>query len=410
MKIHQLILKELKLRKLGASLSILTIVIALTSIIAALHAMRQFDIETQTQLGALTQQTDARVKKMNDQIRKTMKGLGFNVHIYPSQQDLSEVYANGYASNTMPYNYVERLAESPIVTINHLLPQLSRRTLWKEQNREIMLIGVDGQVPISHRDPKKPIMSPVKPGQAVIGSELATQLNLKKGQTITLNDYPYTVSKVHPQRGNIDDITVWVPLADVQAMLNLPDQINSILALGCNCASVDRLGEIRAELSKVIPNTKIIEVESKALARAEARNKVKADSQLAKKQLLETRDAARQSRENFLTLLSPLILLASLIGLFTLSLFNVRERKSEIGTLLSMGVHSSKLFALFLGRACIIGIAGSLITAILIACLSYPLSQYWLYLLIAPALTLTASWLPTLTALSQDPVTILKQD
>ncbi|MFC4990810.1 ABC transporter permease [Rubritalea tangerina] len=180
MKIHQLILKELKLRKLGASLSILTIVIALTSIIAALHAMRQFDIETQTQLGALTQQTDARVKKMNDQIRKTMKGLGFNVHIYPSQQDLSEVYANGYASNTMPYNYVERLAESPIVTINHLLPQLSRRTLWKEQNREIMLIGVDGQVPISHRDPKKPIMSPVKPGQAVIGSELATQLNLKK--------------------------------------------------------------------------------------------------------------------------------------------------------------------------------------------------------------------------------------
>ncbi|MFC4990809.1 FtsX-like permease family protein [Rubritalea tangerina] len=126
--------------------------------------------------------------------------------------------------------------------------------------------------------------------------------------------------------------------------------------------------------------------------------------------MLETRDAARQSRENFLTLLSPLILLASLIGLFTLSLFNVRERKSEIGTLLSMGVHSSKLFALFLGRACIIGIAGSLITAILIACLSYPLSQYWLYLLIAPALTLTASWLPTLTALSQDPVTILKQD
>lgn len=375
-----------------------------------METMRRFDQATESQLDVLTKDTDATMKKLNDQIRKTMKGLGFNVHIYPAEQDLAEVYANGFASSTMPLDYVNKLAESPIVTINHLLPQLSRRVLWKEQNAEIMLIGVDGQVPISHRDPKKPIMQPVRSGTAVIGSELASKHKLKKGDSITLNGYDLTVSKVHSARGSIDDITVWIPLDTTQKMLQLPGQINSILALGCNCASIDRLGEIRAELQKVIPNTKIIEVESKALARAEARNKVKADSEVQRATIVKARNQSRQEREKFLGVLTPLILLGSLVGLFTLCLFNVRERRAEIGTLLSIGIGSGKLFSLFLGRAVLLGIAGAAVTAIACLGFNYPLCQYWQLLLLAPILTLLSAWIPTLSALREDPVTILKQN
>jgi putative ABC transport system permease protein len=410
LKLHTLLFKELKHRKIGALISVLTIALALISIIASMETMRRFDQATESQLDVLTKDTDATMKKLNNQIRKTMKGLGFNVHIYPAEQDLAEVYANGFASNTMPLDYVNKLAESPIVTINHLLPQLSRRLLWKEKNAEIMLIGVDGQVPISHRDPKKPIMQPVKSGTAVIGSELATKFDIKKGDPIALNGYDLIVSKVHSPRGSIDDITVWIPLDTTQEMLNLPGQINSILALGCNCASIDRLGEIRAELQKVIPNTKIIEVESKALARAEARNKVKADSEVQRVSIVKARNQSRHEREKFLGILTPLILLGSLAGLFTLCLFNVRERRAEIGTLLSIGVGSGKLFSLFLGRAVLLGCAGAIVTILACLALNYSLSQSWQLLLLAPILTLLSAWIPTLSALREDPVTILKQN
>jgi len=404
-----LILKELKLRKLGAIISVATIGIALICIIAAMETMRQFDLQTEKQLAELKQKTDTTTKKLNDQIRRTMKGLGFNIYIYPAQQDLAEVYSKGYASNTMPEDYAKKLADSAIVSVNHLLPQLSRRILWKEKNAEVMLIGVDGQVPIAHRDPKKPIMQPVPKGAAIVGSELAKKHHLKVNAPITLNGQTFTIQKIHPQRGTIDDITLWIPLDSAQKMLNLPHRINAILALGCNCASIDRLGTIRKELNAILPDTQIIEIESKALARAEARNKVKEESEITRKNILANRAESRRSRAAFLSILTPLILIGSLTGLFTLCLFNVRERRSEIGTLLSIGVPSSKIFTLFLGRALIIGIAGTLLTIGGIVILDYPIAAYWKMTLLAPLLTLISAWLPTLTASRKDPLESLKQ-
>lgn len=399
-----LILKELQHRKLGAVISVITIAIALTCIIAAMETMRQFDAHTESQLAELQKKTDATTKTLNDQIRRTMKGLGFNVHIYPANQDLAEVYAKGYASNTMPESYTQKLADSSIVSVNHLLPRLSRRILWKEQNTEIMLIGVDGQVPIAHRNPKKPIMQPVAKGTVIVGSQLAKKYHLQPNQPLTLNGQPFTISKIHAPRGTIDDITLWIPLKSAQNMLNLPGQINAILALGCNCASLDRLGTIRKELTAILPDTQVIEIESKALARAEARKKVSEKSEATRQDILANRTRSREERASFLSILTPLILIGSLTGLFTLCLFNVRERRSEIGTLLSMGIPSRHIFTLFLGRALIIGVAGTLATLIIILALGYPIHLYWQLAFLAPILTLISAWLPTLTASRHDPL------
>ena len=410
MNICKLILKELSHHKLSALIAVITIVIALTCIIASMETMRQFDTTTDKQLEELSKSTDSEIKKLNDQIRKTMKGLGFNVHIYPASQDLAEVYAKGYASNTMPEDYVNKLAESKIVTVNHLLPRLSRGMFWPEQNMEIVLIGVDGQVPIAHRNPKKPIMQPVPKGSAIVGYELASNSGLKVGDTLTFKGQSFKIHKIHKQRGTVDDITLWIPLQSAQEILKLPGKINAILALGCNCASIDRLGTIRKELLAILPDTQIIEIESKALARAETRNQVAEKSENTRQRIISNRSQSRSERTTFLSILTPLILIGSLTGLFTLCLFNVRERRSEIGTLLSMGVPSNKIFSLFLGRALIIGTAGTIVTLIIISILGYRLEIYWHVALLAPLLTIISAWVPTITAARQDPLITLKQD
>ena len=114
------------------------------------------------------------ISGLEDAIRKSMKGLGFNIHIYPEKQDLSVIYEQGYGEQTMPENYVEKLANSNIVTVNHLLPRLTEMVKWKEKDQSVLLIGVRGEVPIAFRgeNRKKALIDPVKVGDIVLGYEL----------------------------------------------------------------------------------------------------------------------------------------------------------------------------------------------------------------------------------------------
>ena len=412
MSTTRLILLEIRHRLMAFLVAVLVVVGVVFCLAAVFASLDRFDEETDARLASLEEDTNKRMVGLENKIRKSMKGLGFNVHIYPESQDLGKVYEQGYATETMPEDYVHRLANSKIVTVNHLLPRLSQRLLWKEQKRTIILIGIKGQVPIAHKDPKKPIMKPVEKGTIVLGYELHQSMGLKKGDKVTLNGVEFTVSKTHPQRGSLDDITAWISLDTAQDMLGKPGRINAILALGCNCASVDRLGEIRKEIGAILPQTKIIEVESKALARAEARNKVKKDAAASKQSVIDTRSAARDERERFTAVLVPLVLVGGLIGVAALSFLNTRTREGELGTLRALGFSAGKIVQLILGRALMIGVLGSLLGIGLIYLAGYSVSNQtlWMLLIAAPFLTLAAAWLPAFAAMQRDPLDSIRHD
>lgn len=412
MKLPKLIFAEIKHRFAAFLVALLVVAGVVFCLAATFASLEAFDDETEQRLEKLQQGTDKRMADLENQIRKSMKGLGFNVHIYPASQDLGKVYEQGYATETMPEEYVHRLAESKIVTVNHLLPRLSQRVLWSEEERTIVLIGIKGQVPISHRSQKKPIMMPVEKGSIVLGYELHRSSGLKVGDKVTLNGKEFAVAKAHPQRGTLDDITAWIPLDEAQEMLGKPGRINAILALGCNCNSVDRLGQIRKELGVILPDTKIIEVESKALARAEARNKVGAEAAASKKAVVETRSAARAEREKFNQVLVPLVLVGGLIGVAALSFLNTRVREAELGTLRALGFSGGKVLSLILGRAVVIGLLGAAAGALVIFLSGYEVSNKtmaWL-LVVAPVLTVAAAWLPAFSAMQRDPMESIRHD
>ena len=235
--------------------------------------------EMLNEMNATTARMEAKLaeemKAYEDSVRKTMKGLGFNVYIFPEGQELSEVYSQGFASKTMPEEYVTTLANSKIVTVNHLLPSLTRKLKWPEEERTVILIGIRGEVPLAHRDLKKPLIDPVKKGRLVLGYELHKSLNLSEGNATKFMGREFKVDKCHSERGSKDDITIWMHLSECQELLKEKGRINAIKALECNCASIDRLGEIRREIADILPGTKVIETESTALVRAEARVKAK---------------------------------------------------------------------------------------------------------------------------------------
>ena len=422
MSLLRLVLRELLHRKLNFSLGVVSVAVAVACLVGAVAILQKHDARTEQIIAAKEAETRAKMAVLEDDYRKITKGLGFNVLILPRDQNLSDLFAEDYATKYMPESYVDRLATSRVATIQHLLPSLQQKLKWPEVERTIILIGVRGEVPILHADPKKPILEAVPPGTMAVGSELHRSLKLKLDDKVKLLGREFTVGKLHPERGTKDDITIWISLKEAQELLKKPGQINGILALECVCAA-DSLDKVRGEISRILPDTQVVEFQSQTLARAEARRRAATEARDAIEREKQNRARLRQERESFAAILVPVVLVASVLWVAFLSFGNVRERRSEIGILRALGVGARKIMTIFLGRAALIGLAGAclgLAAGYLVGALwhegavSAPAAtvhlgpRLWLAAFVgAPIVAALAGWLPSYLAAQQDPANVL---
>ena len=426
MNIRRLVIREIAHQKLGFILGVISVLIAVGVLVAELTLLDAHDIQTRAILERKETETTADMARMEDDYRKIMKDMGFNLLILPKDQVLGDYYADGYVSKDMPEDYVKRLSESDIITIRHLLPSLEQKVRWPERgNRTIILMGTRGEVPFAHRDPKTPILNAVPPGTAVLGYDLWKSLGLSVNDKIKLLGGDFTVGTCHPERGTKDDITIWTGLAEAQTLLDKPGRINGILALKCHCQG-NAIDSIRSEVAKILPETQILEFESKVLARAKARDRAKAtsDSTIAAERVYRAR--LRNEREGFASWLIPLVILGCTAWISILAFTNVRERRIEIGILRALGLTSWQILSIFLTKALIIGMSGAVtgfaagfIIGIATdgssagttpsATLFNPLLLL-LVVIVTPMLAIAASWVPALIAVRQDPAIILKEE
>lgn len=444
-----LVVREIRHRLGSFLLSALAVAVAVAVVVAAELLLQHDRVETAALLAARTQEVEQSIARrqadvertgaeLQDAIRKHMTKLGFNILVLPQEQDLAELHLQGTLSATMPESYVVKLAESGIVTVNHLLPMITKRLTWPERSLDVILVGTRGETPILHRTEKKELLSAVAPGEMVIGSEVHRQLAAGVGETVTFFGQPFRIATVNAERGTADDVSVWIDLATAQKLLGLENLIHGILALECECAG-DRITQVRAELQGILPGTQVIERYSQALARAEARNQAKAtaDAALAEAQasgrtLLEEEARSRQAIEErhaqLAGLLAPGVVVAAAAWVALLTWLNVRQRRGEIGILRAIGLPQLDLLLVFLGKAVLVGLLGGaagLLLGVGWAGLtgsggalrgglaaggeSLP-AALWLAPLLAPLLAAVASWLPALSAAQQDPAHVLEAD
>ena len=420
MNISRLVVQEIAHRFLNFVLAVVGVSIAVACLVASVTMIDAGEIESQQLVAERQQEVQEAGKKLNDEMRKITKGLGFNIVVLAEDEDIAAFHAHGTPTGTMPQEYVTRLANSPIVVINHLLPIVTRKIEWAEQKQTVVLTGTRGEVPQAHRDPKKPLLDLVPKGKIVLGYRLHHPRKLKPGSKLTLNGRDFQVAKCHAERGTVDDVTAWVNLEEAQDMLGMQNLVNAILALECNCATIDRLAEIRTEIAKVLPGTQILERGRKALARAEARNKAKKTADAALAAAEESGQQMIESRKDQANVLVPLAVVGSFAWIVLLAVGNARQRRSEIGILRAIGLGRRAVLVLFLGKALLVGLAGGAIgyaSGFLIGTgFSGSLGQSlfdvgWLLiaLIIAPALSAAATWLPALVAAGQDPAIVLQE-
>ncbi len=523
MNIWHLITREIAFRKLNFLLAVLAVVVAVSTVVAGMTALDiqgettkalidrqqqenksrldQARAETKQRLGTekmnarerlaaeekktkrrLAQDekaTKQKLKSLEDKIRKAMLKLKFNVWIVSGKEDLGNLSAESLAVETMPYEYCKKIADSKEMTvINHLLPQVQKRTNWTEKGKySLYVIGIEREVPFAHRKPKKDLLPAIPKGQVIVGHAIREKFDLKKGQEIQFRGKNFTIAQFHRERGNRDDKTIFMNLKECQDLYDMKDKngkylINAILAIECNCASIDRIGDIRKAIKTILPDVKVQEKFDAATARAIARNEAKktatqefqrrkaeakkalqelktnqdADFQELQKQQTdqlqeqeqrqeaelqqtrEDRDELRSNYEMVISILLPLAILASLIWLGFTMLGNVRERISEIGILRALGLSSGSVYSLFLSRAMLVGLIGAVLGYTLgvvggfvaitaadpQANAGSPANLVSPALLVgvlitAPVLSALVTWLSATIAAQQDPAVVLRE-
>src|SRR5947209_3049856 len=127
MTVGRLILREILYRKLNFALGILSVLVAVSCLIAALAFLHAHDLRTEEVVAAKETETQQKVKLLEEDYRKIGIGMGFNLLILPKDQNLSDLYAEDYASRYMPEAYAQKLAKANLATINHLMPSLQEK-------------------------------------------------------------------------------------------------------------------------------------------------------------------------------------------------------------------------------------------------------------------------------------------
>ena len=404
--------------------------------------LTEMQAETEAELKRMQREADQALADLEKKTRRTMRDLGFNLRIVHRNTDMNQLYAE-FVSFDMPEEYVQRLADSPEITkIVHLVASLRQMVQWQGQQR--LLIGFAPEATQSHIEQKSPMGFRIEPGQVFLGSLVGQDYAV--GDNVEILGKQFQVARILDPHGRADeDIAICMHLKDAQTVLQKPGKISEILALGCKCKTIERVEEITAQLEVVLPEAKVTEYRLQAMAREQQRKLVEkyhvqrmqtyeADQEKItvqeRRRLQETIDQQQTRRAHVMELLSaatsvltPLIVLGCGIWVGLLAWTNVRERRAEIGLLRAIGKGSGNIACLLLGKALLLGLAAGLagslagffvarwfatgMFGVAIANFTPSMLATVCAILGTPLLATLASYLPTLSAINQDPAVVL---
>lgn len=382
MRIITLIVREIYYRKLNFFLSLLAITAAVAIFISFFTTGEASKRETV----------------------RLMRNIGFNLRIIPKQTEMEKFWLVGFSEHFMPQSYVQTLASFETVSYAHLTAMLQKKIIWR--GKEVILTGIAPEVSPPGKN-LSPMIFSIEPGTVYVGFELAKNFGFKNGEMIDILGAPLKIARTLSESGSDDDIRIYGYLEDVQSLLNMENQINEIKALQCLCIvdgiNTNSVAVLREQLAKILPETKVVFLQSIASAR----------------------ENQRLMAEKYFGFIIPFMLLVCITWIGILAFINVRERQQEIGVLRALGYGSAKIAFLFLGKAVVIGLVGAVVGFGIgtITALHYGADIFmvtsnkiqpmfnllYLSLLIAPAGTALAFFIPAMLAVTQDPAVTLRE-
>ena len=360
-------------------------------------------------------------------VKVSLDNLGANILVLPQAASVDDYYSADIDAPTFPEEYVERLATSMLPGVDNLSPKLTRRLKIKEipviltgilpanelaskpiwQTAGLIGPGLDpacdpknsGNQSYGYQDERlqRKAIDSLAVNDILVGSVIAQRLNLRENDVLEISGRPYTVARVIPETGTIDDNRIYAHLHTVQQALGTGNQVSAIEIMGCCSAISDGL---LGKLRNILPDTRITTIN----------------------QIVSTQIKTNQLMSKITLVFLVIIILVGAITIGNYMWANVEERRREIGILITVGTRRSIIYRMFLTKAVILGLVGGIIGYILgtgSAMILGPqlaglkISPVPIYLLlsviVAVLISLMGSILPVRRASRFDPAVIMQE-
>jgi len=277
-------------------------------------------------------------------LEEKLNKFGANILVYPKTDEISISYGGIHLGN-LSYE-VKYLSEKEVVekisniefkkNISSIAPKLVKATKVNNIITGVVGINVEEEMKIkSYWQIKGKIFK--SENEIIIGEKLASKLNKKLNEQITLFGNTFTISGILEKTGSEEDSIIFMDLHKLQKITNSIDKVNfvEVSALCSGCPIDDIVKQIKSKL----PNTEINAVQK----------------------MVKQRMSAISFVEKLATILSAIIIFIACFMLAIFMLSSVTERKKEIGILRSIGYSKPNIFTIFITEALFIGIISGLI-------------------------------------------------
>jgi len=384
----KLVLKELFYRKVSSLIILLTVIAASTVSIAVYTLSKASENET----------------------RKIMREQGLNLYIFPKGTNLIDFYSVNNTP-TFPESYVDVLANSKTFdAVRHLTGILQLKyPNWIDPNgssHQIVVVGYKDEAMQRFLSKQETMGFDVEKGTVHVGALLS--VNIPEGESFKITgkdgkQYEFEIANRLAEGKGMMDQGVAFNLADLQQVLGMEEQINKIEALGCVCHD-GRINNARTQVQTIFSDLEVTEISS----------------------IADARENQRLMMNKYGSFIIPFILLASLLISGLLFYSNVNTRKHEIGILKAMGKSKSYVLLMFLLKAFILGLIGSIAGFFIGSFIAEYFGQeifrftamdmkpqwdiFGYSLLIFPLLWMLSSWIPALLATQVDAAKTLSQE
>jgi putative ABC transport system permease protein len=355
-----------------------------------------------------------------------LDNLGANILVLPQGASVDDYYTADIDAPTFPEGYVERIVTSTLPGVDNLSPKLTRRVKIGEYSivltgilpaSEIAskpiwqtagLIGNDLQATCALTNPvnqssgfederlQRKSIDSLGLHDCLVGSAAAKRLGLSEGSKIKIKNSEFSVAKVLPETGIVDDDRIFAHLHTVQDLLGISHQISAIEIMGCCNAISDGL---LSKLRNILPDTRITTIG----------------------QIVSTQIETNRLMNKVSLIFLVIILFVGGISIGNFMWANVNERKKEIGILLMLGTPKSSIYTMLLVKATILGfvggvlgyaigtIAGVLLGPQLAGIMVRPVPVFLVWsILLSIVIAILGSLLPAYLAAKIEPFTIMQ--
>ena len=359
MNLALLFIHELLHRRGAAVAVILVVAISASVQLLATGFLARHDRETSTLLAEINQRTSDRLAKMLDDTREFTKSLGYNLVILPARQSPESLYASNQSTEFFDESVNAAFSTTRPQYVNHVLPFLRTSLDVPELGGKIRVLGIEGQV-FRQSPNQTPITQTLADGEVRIGYDLAGKLGISGPGEIRLWGESHRVVEVLPQTGNLDDVTLVLPLKEAQTRAGLPGRLGGFYALSCNCEA-GNTAIIAKDLARILPDPQVIEFMTSARARSEAR---KSAATAAETERLAVRTDREKLKAGLVRASEAIrwVTFAAAGGIvFFLFWIQAATRRGELALFRALGWGGGRIFLLTAGRILVLIALGLLV-------------------------------------------------